>query len=170
MGILKSTNCCSTSGVPCQQPQPPLVPPGREFPGPAGVWGQHREMFLTQPCRAQGRAAGVTSPEAACSVSGVVYKVFRFFSASKKVAEAGQARGDAERQLFLRQTPGLLLEKYNFLLDTKGFSHTEPHGAGSLLPGICHFSFANKSSRRFLLRLPPHVQPRCFQFSCWNFQ
>lgn len=50
------------------------------------------------------------------------------FFAPKKVAEAGQAHGDAERQLFRRQTPGLLLEKHHFLLATKGSSHPEPHG------------------------------------------
>lgn len=54
-------------------------------------------MFLIQPCRAQGRAAGLTCPGAARSASGVDYKNFTLgFFAPKKVSEAGQALGDAE--------------------------------------------------------------------------
>lgn len=127
--VLKSTDCCSTSPVPSQQlPGIPWCPPGREFPlgsrglGAAGIWGQPMEMFLIQPCKAQARAAqGLLLW--LCSALQDFRLFFWHLRKWQRLARLGMLR-----QLSLRQTLGLLLDKHHFLLATKGSSHTEPHG------------------------------------------
>lgn len=121
-------------------------------------------MFLIQPCRAQGRAAGLTCPGAARSASGVDYKNFRLgFFAPKKVAEAGQARGDAERQLFLRQTPGLLLEKISFSFGYKGlFPHGAPWGRVTFTRDALSFFFCYQELQEVSAETPPSCAAQVF--------
>lgn len=73
---------------------------------------------------------------AARSVSGVD---FRLHFAAELVAPAGDAAGDAERQLFPRPAPGLLVKKRHFLLATKKkpFHTGPPRVPGQFYPGRC---------------------------------
>lgn len=90
------------------------------FPrGAEGGWAAHGGVSRGA-LQGTGQSCWGHCPGAACSVSGVHYKIFGLFLAPKTVAEAGLARGDAERQFFLRQIPGLLLKNHNFLFCYKG--------------------------------------------------
>lgn len=134
------------------------------------------EMFLRKLCKAQGKSCWGDLPRTPSGLLALslecITRFFRLFFLLLRKWQRLDGLLEMLRGRFPTGRPqGCSWKNIIFFWLQRALPTQSPMGAGSLLPGmLCHFSFANKSSRRFLLRLPPHVQPRCFQLSCWSFQ